>query len=212
MPKTAEWTCLWSLTPLACQKDLPLAQQDCAWSKVWKCKWLQIPRCDVLKSFGSRRAPRCPWPNGPGECYSGETECFVPADTYFARVYEIEYEECVTPENAYAPGDTGYVGTCKPQGISDMGALGPASRDAAGNCGACCGVFEVCVPRYVRIHCRDDIPPELPYEVPLPFYERPSAPRSCMRNAPACAGGSCRVGSNATKSPSFWLDQARLYA
>jgi len=189
-----KWTCVWTKTPLDCGKKVKV---DCAWTKAWRCNFYEIQRCDVLKAFCCRKPPRCPT---PGPCYSGECDCFVPEDAYFAKVYEIEYEPCIPDDELLKPGDEGY-DECRPQNADGE----------PGGC-ACCGLFEVCVPRWVKIHCKSQIPPELPYEVPLPYYERPERPRRCGRGPPACAGSTCPVGPNANRSPDFWLSPALPYA
>ena len=78
---------------------------------------------------------------------------------------------------------------CKPQNV----------HGEPGGC-ACCGLYEVCVPHWVKINSKAQIPPELPFEVPMPYYERPQRAR-----LPPCAGSTCSVGPNAAKSPDFWL-------
>lgn len=202
-----KWTCVWQATKLKCYNP-DETSTDCAWTKVWRCNWNRIERCDVLKGVCRRKPPRCPLPD---DCYSGESECFVPEDAYFAKVFEIEYVEC-TKKEVYHDED-------RPCHTYD--APGPYSEHAMTNdagggpnpagC-ACCGLAETCAPRWVRIHCKEQIPPELPYEVPLPYYERPAARSACKGQAGACAGSLCRVGSSANKSPNFWLSPARIYA
>ena len=207
-----KWTCVWTKTPLDCgsaKKDCrghgkgnsksppkPI-KVDCAWTKAWRCNFFEIQRCDVLKALCCRRPARCPT---PGPCYTGECDCFIPADTYFAKVFEIEYEPCIPDEDLLLPSDNGY-DACRPQN----------EHGEPGGC-ACCGLFEVCVPRWVKIHCKSQIPPELPYEVPLPYYERPERARRCGRGPPACAGSTCPVGPNANKSPDFWRSPVLPYA
>jgi len=188
-----KWTCVWTKTPLSCGSS----QTDCAWTKAWRCKFEEVLRCDVLKAFCGGRPATCPT---PGPCYSGECDCFVPAPVYFARVYEIEYEACAPDDELLQPGDPGY-DACRPQN----------KNGEPGGC-ACCGLFEVCVPRWVRIHCKAQIPPEYPYEVPLPYYERPVGAKRSGGGANACAGALCPVGPNANRSPDFWLSPAMPYA
>lgn len=202
-----KWTCVWTKTPLNCGKATgggggKQLTTECAWTKAWRCNFFEIQRCDVLKAFcnNSRKPARCPT---PGPCYTGESECWVPSDTYFAKVFEIEYEPCIPNDELLKPGDTGY-DECRPR--NDEG--------EPGGC-ACCGLFEVCVPRWVKIHGKSQIPPELPYEVPLPYYERPERQqggRARRGGSAACAGSACSVGSNANRSPDFWLSPALPYA
>ena len=200
-----KWTCFWQKTEVACGDvccDVPCDDpcrkptrvNKCAFTKAWRCSWLRIPRSEVLKAFCCRKPPRCPQ---PADCYTGECDCFVPEDTYFAKVWEIDYVDCCEPAQDQPLGQD----PCKP--VDDCG-------DPAG-C-ACCGVREVCNPRYVRIHCRSQIPPENPFEVPLPYYEREPRSGSCKLPPRACAGSTCPVGSNANRSPDFWLYPALPFA
>ena len=191
-----KWTCVWTQTPLSC-KDPQVVSNQCAWTKAWRCNFMPIERCDVLKAMCCRKPPRCPL---PGDCYSGECDCFVPEDTYFARVYEIEYVECSDPD----PDNSG---PChqRDDTPSELGGPNPAGC-------ACCGLTETCQPRWVRIHSKSQIPPEFPYEVPLPYYERPAERRPYGKRPGACAGALCRVGPNANRSPDFWLNPARVYS
>ncbi len=186
------WTCLWAQHPLDCGRGTAPHgyDQQCAWTKAWRCRWECVSRAEVLKFYCCRKQPRCPEPNG-------DCDCFVPQDTYFAKVWEIEYEEC---DNKRRPLDR----RMQPCIHQDR------HGDPAG-C-ACCGLHEVCVPRWVKILCREDIPPEDPYAVPLPYYERPH-PRPCGRGPPrACAGATCPVGPNANRSPDFWLTPAMVFS
>lgn len=176
------WTCVWQQTPLRCceggkGKGIGRIDEPCAWTKAWRCNFHQICREDVLKFFRCAPPPRCPVPCG------GESECFVPQDAYFAKVFEIGYEEC--DKQCYPPGE------CYPVRVGKN----PCGADCVkvGGC-ACCGLYQTCNERWVRIRCRADIPPLLPYEPPLPFYERPEflLPRrrtrcQCVTCAPAAA-------------------------
>ncbi len=112
----------------------------------------------------------------------GESECFVPQDTYFAKVFEIGYEEC-DKKTKYPRGE------CFPY---RYGRTPCGECLQVGGC-ACCGLFQTCSERWVRIRCRAEIPPLHPYELPLPFYERPHCePKrrlhcQCVTCAPAVA-------------------------
>lgn len=197
-----KWTCVWTQTPLACQ-DPRLVSNQCAWTKAWRCNFLPIERCDVLKAFCCRKPPRCPQPED--DRYSSECDCFVPEDAYFAKVFEIEYVECsekLLVSDAKVPpchlcDDT----------ASEFGGPNPAGC-------ACCGLAETAMPRWVRIHCKAQIPPEFTYEVPLPYYERPAerSPSRCMKRPGACSGSLCKVDRNANKSPDFWRSPSLPYA
>lgn len=172
-----KWTCVWQQSPLYCCKGKGKGKPDeaCAWTKAWRCNFHRICREDVLKVFRCGQAQRCPEPCG------GESDCFVPQDTYFAKVYEIGYELCDKypwPEGECFPVREGRTpcGKCL----------------KVGGC-ACCGLFKTCKERWVRIRCKAEIPPLLPYEPPLPFYERPDCePKrrnycQCVTCAPAVA-------------------------
>lgn len=193
------WRCVWKQCELACGGDSqhgpPKCKKStkCAWTKAWTCCFERVPRGKVLEAMCRRQPPRCPDPDG-------DCDCFVPEDAYFAQVWEIEYEPCVPDEALVMPGEPGY-DPCLPQ-------------DAHGNPGgcACCGLYQVCVPRWVKINCKNEIPPEDPFAVPLPYYERPCAPRKCRRPPALCGGVSCGVAGNANRSPDFWLRPALPYA
>lgn len=194
------WTCQWRQTPLRCDDDHSSDNHhrrhpECAWTKAWTCRWERIERCDVLRALCCRPPRRCPDVQGGG-AYRGECECLVPEDAFFAKVYEIEYEECPpwNPEVA-ASGDC----------IQEEHDHTPV------NC-ACCGVYEVCCPRWVKITCKNDVPPEYPFAVPLPYYERPVSSSGCRRPRGPCAGAACRVGPSANRSPDFWLRPALPFA
>ena len=194
-----KWTCVWTQTPLQCGDGVAPACSDaaCAWTKAWRCRFLQVERCEVLKAFRCRQPARCP----DSKNYSGDSDCFVPSDTYFAKVWEIEYDECPERCSLLSPGAPGY-DPCKPQDIYGN----------PGGC-ACCGLYEVCAHRWVKIACKEQIPPAHPYEVPLPYYERPAAQRRCGARAPsACAGPTCSVGPNGSKSPDSWLSPSLPFA
>ena len=194
-----KWTCVWKKTVLECESPSQVST-ECAWTKVWRCNFHQIERCDVLKALCCRKPARCPLPD---DCYHGECDCFVPEDVYFAKVFEIEYVECVKP---------GFPDPKKPCHVYDVADPDHADPMLGGanpaGC-ACCGLTETCMPRWVRIHCKDQIPPEYPFEVPLPYYERPVERSCCKQPAGQCAGPSCRVKT--AKSPNFWLSPASLY-
>ena len=206
------WTCFWHTErDLPCGKGCGRPCEDqargcrdeqpvrpgcdnrvpCAFTKKWRCNFYQVPRCEVLKRFACRPPARCPT---PGDCYHGESECFVPEDTYFARVWEIDYECC---SNQVIPNED----CC----IQQDSCLNPAGC-------ACCGLYEVCHPRWVKITCKANLPPEFPYEQPLPYYERPAAREACGRAPALCAGSRCAVGPNANRSPDFWLSPVLPYA
>ena len=166
------WTCVWTQTPLKCAED------DCAWTKAWRCNFYEVDRCDVCRHFCKRGPARCP---EKGACYTGECECTVPEDQFFAQVWDSTYEFC--------PKD---------------GPVDPAScheRDAEGNpagC-ACCGVFEKCKARLIKLNCKKDIP---------------SKEESCSCCAPACREANCQSTGCKVKtsaSPNFWLTPAALY-
>ena len=169
-----KWTCVWKQSPLRCCKGKKV-DEECAWTKAWRCNFHQICREDVLKMFRCAQPQRCPVPCG------GESDCFVPSDTYFAKVYEVGYEEC--DKKKYRPGD------CFPYRYGHT-QCGKCLK--VGGC-ACCGLFQTCKERWVRIRCKAEIPPLLPYEPPLPFYERPGCqPKrrnycQCVTCAPAVA-------------------------
>ena len=185
-----KWTCLWTRTELQCGRgDAP--SDLCAWTKAWRCRFLQIERGDVLAFFPSRPHARCPLPAAD---YSGENECFVPEDAYFAKVYEIEYQSCGEEQHS-PPGTT-------TRGHDDQGSR--CSRSGSSDVGtptdcACCGLYETCRPRWLRIYSRAQIPPLYPYAVPPPFYdsraEEPLRRQWCAPKSPACSGGMDRIGS-----------------
>ncbi|NDD30541.1 MAG: hypothetical protein EB084_19960 [Proteobacteria bacterium] len=182
-----QWTCLWRQTHLKCSED---AQRECAWGKVWRCHFKQIQRCEVLKAF-PRAAPRCP-------DEAGDSQCFVPRDTYFARVWEIDYEPCDYDDLRH--------GERKDDSDSSEGATGCA----------CCGLAQVVAPRWVKITSRAQMPPDHAYEPPLPWAKGKDQPDERERDArgprPRCSGALCRVGPNANKSPDFWLAPVFPYA
>ena len=164
------WVCQWSQTGLQCadpgQPDIPNAA--CAWTKVWRCTFEQITRAEVLAAFCDwRQQPRCPAPDGQ------DCNCFVPPDQFFAKVYEMSYEECPPT----------------PAGVQ----LGCIAEDANGNplgC-ACCGLFEKVQPRWVRITSKADIPAS--FAMPpagVAYYE----PQSCTPGARTGQGTVCTVG------------------
>ena len=176
------WRCVWTRTPLDCGSK---CKPETAWTKAWTCSFDLISRAAVLKSMCCREPARC-----PVDC--NECHCFVPQDAFFAKVWEIEYEQC--PDHQLVEGDPGFLDECHP--VDSEG-------NPAGD--ACCGLFEVLCPRWVKITCRSDIPPSDPFAVPLPYYERPSKPEGCRKPPALCAGVGCRVGTQANRSPDFWL-------
>lgn len=170
------WRCVWKQTDL---EDCSCAGSDakCAWVKAWRCNFREVSRRDVLKAVCSRRPARC--------AEADECECYVPEDVYFARVWELDYESCA--DDLLQPGDPGY-DPCKPQD----------ERGVPGGC-ACCGLTEVCCPRWLRIRCKADIPPLYPRE---PSWDCEPEPRRCV-------GARCAVTH--AKSPDFWRAPAALY-
>lgn len=174
-----KWTCVWQQSPLSCCKGKGKSDEECAWTKAWRCNWHHIGREDVLKVFRCAQPQRCPVTCG------GESECFVPQDTYFAKVLEIGYEECDKKKKWKNP--------CLPYRFDAMGQKGLGGKFLkVGGC-ACCGLFQTCKERWVRIRSKADIPPLHPYAPPLPYYERPECqPKrrnycQCVTCAPAVA-------------------------
>ena len=184
------WYCTWKQVAIDCSShteedehespEWNRFQKNCGYQKVWRCAFEEIPRCEVLKNFCDRCPPACPNPKGQ------ECECWVPGDQFFAKIYEIEYKECPdfppdypTPPNCNLPVD----------------ADGNLLRDPQG-C-ACCGVYQVCKARIVRIRCKAEIPADFPYDqAPLQYY-RPPAHKP--RVGHHCQTATCRAKS--TRSP-----------
>lgn len=173
------WRCTWkklNLDPLG---------QECAWTKVWSCSFDSVARAEVLKQLCCKSSQRC-----TADC--DECACLVPEDVYFAKVWEIEYEQC--SDHVLSSGEEGFLDDAHP--VDSEG-------DPAG-C-ACCGLKEVLCSRWVKITCKSDIPPAKPFEVQLPCYDWPCKPSGCRKQPALCAGVGCRVGSAAHRSPDFWL-------
>lgn len=177
------WTCLWKRTHLDCSHE---GERGCGYTKAWRCRFQRIQRCEVLKAFSGRPPPQCPEPNG-------DSECFVPKDAYFARVYEIEYVPCSILKDE--------LGDDKSDDKSDD------------DCG-CCGLQQVLKWRFVKIDSKEDIPPARPLEPPKPWARAKDGPRDerAYRSsaAPRCAGALCTVGP--AKSPDYWLAPVFPYA
>ena len=105
---------------------------QCGYVQVWRCKWSEVTRSDVLAALAATSA--C------GGCDAGPAaKCDVPADIYFARIPKVTYAEC------------NLVGT----DIQDCNQC--LSNDEARDC-ACCGVREVVGRDLVRIRSRKDVP------------------------------------------------------
>ena len=228
-----KWTCAWQLNKGGCGGPAGMNENSfCGYTKVWKCGFYPTDRCSVLKGCKRPKA-RCPCPEMVLDCngdpvHAGECECFVPEDVYFAKVYTIEYHPCITEDPMTHPA--GFIDiahatdSCVKEAVlKDPDNFGchdgeqdtPAIRVPAGReteaveCAPCCGLYQICKPRWIRIFCKADIPPDFPYAEEPAYYERTAA---CCKPAPPCAGAACRVGPNASKSPNFWLEQSRIFA
>ena len=174
------WYCTWHKTAISCcgrQSDnapidpVPPALEDCAWTKVWRCGFEKIKREEVLKCFCKGQPPACPHPTG------GECECWVPGDQFFAQIFETEYTLC----KAYDPKLNNQCPPC----------AGPSqSPDAVADSCACCGVYEKCVPKIVRIRSRKEIPPLYPHRpAAYPVHDPPP-----HKPKPQCQTPTCRLG------------------
>jgi hypothetical protein len=173
------WTCVWAQAP-----------EQRAWTKAWRCSFLPVERREVLRAL-------CRRPRPEGRC-GGERDCVVPEDAYFAKVFEVEYFECSELLDDAPSESTGAAWEGSTPAVA--GDAAEKSSHASGPPAGCCGLAEAVVPRWVRIHCKSQIPPDFPCEAPLPYYERPAERRSrrpgTCAGAPRGAGGpsQCKCG------------------
>ena len=171
----------------------PARQKNCVWTKAWRCNWYCIPRHEVLKAWSCRPQARC-----PTRSCAGENDCFVPDDQYFAEVYEIGYELC-SPDQKCPQKDDATTGLPIPWETADWQNCDGTDDNGNPQGCACCGVYETCKSKIVKINSKADIPSEYPYATPLPYYERPCAERKNR----ICQTKNCGVGSAGAKSPNL---------
>ena len=171
-----KWTCLWKHTELDCTDH---GKPERGYTKAWRCRFQRIPRADVLKVFTGRPAPRCPQQDGQ------EAQCFVPADVYFARVWEIEYVLCQDDDSEDHDD-----GCCGVRQVLNWRFVKITSR--------------------ADMPPERPLEPSRPWAAD--YREKPQKDHQDGRpaRAPRCAGALCKLGPS--KSPDYWLAPVFPYA
>ena len=182
------WYCVWAPVAVPDQVNEVLdgapphgQSQQCGYHKVWRCAWEPVlHRCEVVAAMRAARRPPCCPATGAGD--AKQTDCWIPNDQYFAKIWDVEYEECDPWTDRDVPDCT----------------IDGEDPEKPSGC-ACCGVYPKLVHRIVRIRSKADIPPTFPACAATACDILPASKPVPWKIS--CQGAMCRPGR--AKSPNL---------